>query len=144
MPKTKRPGSDHCMALSLSHQLTEGRPFLKSGEKWRIMIWNLKLEAYRLSIHPSCISIFRAKCKKTLFACPLEKNSTASLKNSTDVSAPSACFFPTMLTPTPPGTVWHFFWILFFLSDGGHDVRNGIDHNDGQFFRAMEWLMFFF
>ena len=45
-----------------------------------------------MPVHPSYISIFKAKCKKTVPVGPLAKNSTESLKNSTDVSALSACF----------------------------------------------------
>ena len=54
------------------------------------------------------------------------------------------CFLKTTFLPS------HFL-LLLLLSDGGRHCGKtvpifgtGLDYNDGQFFRAMEWLMVFF
>ena len=56
-----------------------------------------------------------------------QKISTASLKNSTDVSVPSVRFsqYVDPPSPLPPGHCVALFSGPIFLSDEGHDVRNG-------------------
>ena len=68
--------AENCLRLDNS--------FPQQGQSSGLVL--LRHKSWKLPIHPSSISIFTAKCKKTVLACPLAKKSTESLKNSTDMS----------------------------------------------------------